>query len=106
MRRAKRDKRRTSLDFLQEKGIDFYTSQSGPESEIIRKEEGKAIQQSLLALSENDRTILLLSSQENMAYREIGQVLDISISAVKVRVHRARQRFAIARNKITILSKE
>ena len=106
LRRAKREKRKTSLDSMQEIGIDFSTPQAGPESEIIRQEEAEAIQQSLLAVSENDRTILLLSSQENMAYREIAHVLDISVSAVKVRIHRARQRFAIAMNEITNPKKE
>jgi RNA polymerase sigma-70 factor (ECF subfamily) len=106
LRRAQREQRNTSLETMQEEGASFVTPQPGPEAEVIRKEGAQAIQEALLALSENDRTILLLSSQENMAYREIAKVLDISVSAVKVRIHRARQRFAIALNEITNPQKE
>ena len=106
LRRAERDKRSTSLETMQEDGVSFITPEPGPEAEVIRRERDQAIQKALLTLAENDRTILLLTSQENMPYREIAQVLDISVSAVKVRIHRARQRFAIALNAITDPQKE
>jgi RNA polymerase sigma-70 factor (ECF subfamily) len=106
LRHAKREQRNTSLETMQAEGVSFITPQPGPEAEVIQKERDQAIQKALLRLSENDRTILLLTSQENMAYREIGEVLEISVSAVKVRIHRARQRFAIALNEIVNPQKE
>ena len=106
LRREFREKRNASLELLHDKGIRFTAPNPTPESEMLNQERGQAIQQALLSLSENDRTILLLSSQENMPYQEIAKVLDISISAVKVRIFRARQRFAIALNKITNPQKE
>jgi RNA polymerase sigma-70 factor (ECF subfamily) len=106
LRRTQREQRNTSLETLREGGTNFITQQPGPEDEVIRQERDEAIQQALLALSENDRTILLLSSQEHMSYREIAKVLEISVAAVKVRIHRARKRFAVALNEITNLQKE
>lgn len=106
LRHSQREHRNTSLETMQEGGANFTTLQPGPEAEVIRRERDRAIQEALLTLSENDRTILLLSSQECMAYREIANVLEISVAAVKVRIHRARQRFAIALNEITNPQKE
>jgi RNA polymerase sigma-70 factor (ECF subfamily) len=106
LRRSQREQRNTSLETMQEGGASFIAPQPGPEAEVIRRERDRAIQEALLTLSENDRTILLLSSQENMAYSEIANVLEISVAAVKVRIHRARQRFAIALNGITNPQKE
>ena len=41
-------------------------------------------------LPEIDRAALLMRAQEQMSYEEISRILDLSISAVKVKVHRAR----------------
>jgi RNA polymerase sigma-70 factor (ECF subfamily) len=41
-------------------------------------------------LPESDRAALLMRAQEEMSYREIAQVLGITVVAAKVRVHRAR----------------
>ena len=106
LRRTQREQRNTSLESMREGGASFITQQPGPEDEVIQRERDEDIQEALLALSEDDRTILLLSSQEHMAYREIAKVLDISVSAVKVRIHRARKRFAVALNEITNPQKE
>jgi RNA polymerase sigma-70 factor (ECF subfamily) len=106
LRRTQRERRSTSLETMGEGGESFVAYQPGPEDEVIRQEHDRAVQQALLVLSENDRTILLLSSQENMVYREIANVLEISVAAVKVRIHRARKRFAIALNEITNPQKE
>lgn len=106
LRRTQREQRSTSLETMQDGGANFITHQPSPEDEVIQQEHDQAIQQALLALSEDDRTILLLTSQENMVYREIANVLEISVGAVKVRIHRARKRFAIALNEITNPQKE
>ena len=41
-------------------------------------------------LPELDRAALLMRAQDQMSYEEISQILGLSVSAVKVRVHRAR----------------
>lgn len=41
-------------------------------------------------LPESDRAALLMRAREEMSYEEIAQALGLSLSAVKVRIHRAR----------------
>ncbi len=41
-------------------------------------------------LPEVDRAALLMRAQEEMSYEEIADALDLSLSAVKVKIHRAR----------------
>lgn len=52
----------------------------------------KAIQ----SLSEIDRTAFLLRIQHDMPYDEIARILEISLTAAKVKVHRARLKLAAA----------
>lgn len=99
LRRAEREKRMTSLEALQEQGVTFTAPQAGPEKAPLRRERSRAIQRALLSLSENDRSILLLSAQERMHCQEIAKVLGISVTAVKVRLYRARRRLAAALRK-------
>jgi RNA polymerase sigma-70 factor (ECF subfamily) len=44
----------------------------------------------LQALPEVDRAALLMRALEGLPYQEIATALDISVSAAKVKVHRAR----------------
>ncbi|NIN64543.1 MAG: sigma-70 family RNA polymerase sigma factor [Anaerolineae bacterium] len=96
LRRAERDRRTTSLEHLQEHGVSFAGKQLDPETYLLRQERSHAIQRALLSLRESDRSILLLSARESMSCREIGEVLDISVTAVKVRLYRARRRLTSA----------
>jgi RNA polymerase sigma-70 factor (ECF subfamily) len=47
------------------------------------------VRQALLKLPTERREVLVLSRFEYKSYDEIAQVLDCSVGAVKVRVHRA-----------------
>lgn len=49
----------------------------------------KALQRALNGLSPESREVLILSRFQDLRYEEIAGVLDISVGAVKVRVHRA-----------------
>lgn len=90
--RAKREQRAVSLEDLQDQGITFRSLADDPEAELLRRERSQTIQRALLSLSEGDRSVLLLSAQEKMRCAEIAQVLGISVTAVKVRLYRARRR--------------
>jgi len=61
-----------------------------PEEEYETKEKQQLILEILMKLPEDQRAALLLREQEQLSYREIGQVLDISESKVKVDIFRAR----------------
>ena len=98
LRRAEREKRSVSLEDLEERGLTFAARQADPERELLREERSRAIQGALLSLRESDRSVLLLSAREDLSCRQIGEVLGISVSAVKVRLYRARRRLLSALN--------
>ena len=94
LRQQQRAQRSASLEALQEQGMVFREKQGGPETAVLRHEQQHALQYALQQLSEQDRTLLLLVTQEEMTQREMAQLLGISVAAVKVRLFRARQRLA------------
>lgn len=61
-----------------------------PEEEYETRERRQFVLDMLQSLPEDQRTALLLREQEQLSYREIGQVLNISESKVKVDIFRAR----------------
>lgn len=64
-----------------------------PETIFLQKEEGKRIQDILLHLNEQDRTIILLRDYEKLSYEEIALILEVNTGIVKSRIYRARQKF-------------
>jgi RNA polymerase sigma-70 factor (ECF subfamily) len=61
-----------------------------PADELVEKKlEIKALQQAIAKLSAEHREVLVLSRFQDLKYFEIAQILDISVGAVKVRIHRA-----------------
>jgi RNA polymerase sigma-70 factor (ECF subfamily) len=63
-----------------------------PVARILESERQQQVAAALQTLSETDRSILLLYAREGLSYREIAQVLSLTLSAVKVRLYRARRR--------------
>ncbi len=61
-----------------------------PEEEYETQERQQLILEMLITLPEDQRAALLLREQEQLSYREIGKVLNISESKVKVDIFRAR----------------
>jgi RNA polymerase sigma factor (sigma-70 family) len=96
LRRSEREQRVTSLEALEDGGTRFPAEQPDPEEALVRKERSQSIQGALMSLLESDRSILLLSAQEGLRTREIADVLEISVTAAKVRLYRARRRLAEA----------
>ena len=94
LNRRRRDERSSSLDDLEEKGMATATGDPDPETRFIREEENEVVRRALRALPEDDRSILLLSAEEELSCREIGDVLGISVTAVKTRLFRARRKLA------------
>lgn len=54
-----------------------------------KKMELEMLQRRIAALNPESREVLLLSRYQDLKYAEIAEVLDISVGAVKVRIHRA-----------------
>ena len=63
-----------------------------PERIADSKFELRRIHGFLQVLAESDRAALILRAQNELPYAEIARVLDISLSAAKVKVHRARKK--------------
>jgi RNA polymerase sigma-70 factor (ECF subfamily) len=66
--------------------------EAGPDDAARRAEERERITRALAALSEQHRTIIMLSDLEGLSYREIAEVLDIPMGTVMSRLHNARKR--------------
>jgi RNA polymerase sigma-70 factor, ECF subfamily len=60
------------------------------EHQAIRKEMSGCVQGLLNQLPECYRTVLILSDMEDLKDREIAEVLEITVEAAKIRLHRAR----------------
>jgi RNA polymerase sigma-70 factor, ECF subfamily len=69
----------------------------GLASRTEHKAELETVMAALRKLSEVDRAALLMRAQEGMSYEEISQALDLPVTTVKVKVHRARLKLMQAR---------
>lgn len=58
--------------------------------EVESREDLRDTLAALQLLPETDRAALLLRAQESLSYEEIARVLGLSLSSVKVKIHRAR----------------
>lgn len=92
---------RAGLDLLERKGrldeeteeIEDDRSWADPSAHAIAAETMRDVRTCLQRLSPQDRTVLLLSEMDRLPQGEIARILDTTVGAVKVRLHRARKRF-------------
>jgi len=75
--------------------LEKYTHESrqrprSGEEVVIRGETEKLVQEALAKLPPKLRSVIILKEYGNLSYREIGSILHITETNVKVRVHRAR----------------
>jgi RNA polymerase sigma-70 factor (ECF subfamily) len=68
----------------------FAPREPDPAENLEREERRQVLLKLLQSLPEHQRAALLLREQEEMSYREIARVLNISESKVKVDIFRAR----------------
>lgn len=80
---------------LEEQELDTNTGpyQNEPEETFLQKEKAEMIRKIMMALNENERTILLLRDYEGLSYEEIAQILNINTEILKSRLYRARQKY-------------
>jgi len=64
----------------------------GPEEAALDRETQQLIEQAIAALPEDYRDVFVLSDIEGLPNAEIGEMLGLSLPAVKSRLHRARQK--------------
>ncbi len=65
-----------------------------PESVVVQREQEDRIQRLLTTLSPTDRAAITLRYWYDCSYEEIAETLNLTVSAVKSRLHRARRALA------------
>lgn len=58
-------------------------------NEVVEQFENEALHLALKTLNVDERDIIIMSRFENMKYNEIAEIQGLTLSAVKVKVHRA-----------------
>jgi len=71
--------------------------QPDPETLAADRESIETVRRVLLTLPEIDRAAFVLRVQHGLPYSEVARVLQLSVGAAKVKVHRARLRLLTAR---------
>ncbi len=61
-----------------------------PERQLAREEMSSCVHDYINALPENYRAVVILSDVEELTNQEIAEVLDLTLEAVKIRLHRGR----------------
>lgn len=74
------------------KGAVIESPEVSIEHQAIRREMSGCVQGLLNQLPEDYRTVLILSDMEGLKDREIAEVLDVTLEAAKIKLHRARAR--------------
>ena len=64
-----------------------------PEEAVLHRELRVCLEQTLAQLDETGRAAIVLRDIEDRPYQEIAEILAIGLSAVKMRIHRARLAF-------------
>lgn len=90
-----RRKQRRKEHSLDEQEDDWHqqipeASESQPDAQILQSEVQRAVDKAIAALPEKQRLAVILRRQEHMPYDEISKVLNLSVSAVKSQLFRAR----------------
>jgi RNA polymerase sigma-70 factor, ECF subfamily len=101
LRGLRRSSRQTELETESAEGMEelLRSSEADPYRQAAQKEELQRVMQKLQTLPEPDRAALLMRALDEMPYEEIGRALGLSLSAVKVKVHRARLALAVVRGR-------
>jgi len=72
----------------------LVSDRPNPEAVTIQREREEQIQRLLAALSPTDRAAITLRYWYDYSYEEIAEMLNLTVSAVKSRLHRARRGLA------------
>lgn len=73
-------------------GASFSEWSQNAETLLAVKQEFSRVEKALAKLPERQRTALLLKSQEEMSYEDIGEVMNCSASSVESLIFRARKK--------------
>jgi RNA polymerase sigma-70 factor, ECF subfamily len=80
-----------------EGALELTSAEVSPERRAAARSELSRVLADLQELPEVDRAALLMRAEDQLPYDEIARVLGLTLSATKVKIHRARLRLAEAR---------
>lgn len=90
LERLRKGKNQVALD-------DVYPDPTpGPDNLVASQLELQNVQRFLQTISEIDRAAFILRVQHELPYAEIARVLGLSLTAVKVKIHRIRKKLIAA----------
>lgn len=90
-----RRKRMLMVPFEELYQVEIADPSPSPEKALSLGEEQKTVRELLEHLNPTDRAAIILRFWYDFSYEEIAQALDLSLSAVKSRLHRARKDLAL-----------
>jgi len=65
--------------------------EGAPDLGARRTEEKRLVREAIDSLPPNQRRVIVLRELEELKYREIAEVMSVSLNEVKVLIHRARK---------------
>ncbi len=71
------------------KTVDEYPADIAGEEAVYREDDLEKLDRALLQLAPAQREMILLSRYQGLKYEEISRIMDVSVAAIKVQVHRA-----------------
>jgi len=81
-------------DVVREKNLKIKEISSAhhetPDSELENKQRATLLHQAIDSLAENQKIAFTLSKYEDLSYKEISEVMDLSVSSVESLIHRAK----------------
>lgn len=66
-----------------------FESDSQSQSQIEKKEQLQLLQRAIQGLNTEDREIIILSRFHELKYHQVAQIMEMSVAAVKTRMHRS-----------------
>jgi len=93
----RRGRSRPSLPLDAENAPDLASGEVSPERRATARNELSRVLADFQELPEVDRAALLMRAEDQLPYEEIARALGLTLSATKVKIHRARLRLARAR---------
>ncbi len=88
-RKESRDPQKEIVDFRGVKTSDYSTT----ERKLEQHQMSVCVQNQMLLLPENYRTVIWLFDVLGFTLKEIADILELSVENVKIRLHRARKKF-------------
>lgn len=75
----------------EEYNLQLTDERENPEKEVVMNDSLRIVREEINRLPDDYRDILMLRDIEGLSYNEVAEILDISLSNVKVRIHRGRE---------------